>query len=184
LNFTEHFGLADHIRFEHEVTGVIKEGDQWFVDYSDGRNSKTEKFDKVIIATGLANKLKPIHSSTASYDDLDDIKGLRNKTIVVLGGGESAVDIADRLSRTELDNQVHLSLRSGVRVSPRYHPIKNVPSDFLRTRLMMSAHEDIRNAIGQWFVEMRIGYIEQRVNSSTCFTTRAMISWRLSPRSG
>ena len=53
---------------------------------------------------------------------------------------------------------MYLSLQSGIRVSPRYHPIRGVPSDYLRNRLMLSIHEDIRNWIGQRFVEMRIRY--------------------------
>ena len=47
---------------------------------------------------------------------------LKNKSIVVIGGGESAVDYANRLAQPELNNEVYLSLHSGIRVSPRYHP--------------------------------------------------------------
>ena len=64
--------------------------------------------------------------------------------------------MAQRLAQPELNNQVYLSLRSGIRVSPRYHPIRNVPSDFLRNRLLLSFHRDLRNGIGQRFVEFRI----------------------------
>ncbi len=85
---------------------------------------------------------------------------IHDRRIVVLGGGESAVDYAVRLSRPQLRNKVYLSLASGIRVSPRYHPIRGVPSDFLRNRLMLSIHADMRNWIGQRFVEARIQYQE------------------------
>ena len=38
-------------------------------------------------------------------------------------------------------------------VSPRYHAIRGVKSDFLRNRLLLSFHPDLRYAIGQMFVE-------------------------------
>ncbi|MEM7356943.1 MAG: hypothetical protein AAF657_39380, partial [Acidobacteriota bacterium] len=69
-------------------------------------------------------------------------------------------DIANRLADPALGNRVLMSLRTGIRVSPRYHPIKGVPSDFLRTRLMLSIHQDLRNTIGQKFVEARIKHQE------------------------
>ncbi|MEM7397244.1 MAG: hypothetical protein AAF492_33400, partial [Verrucomicrobiota bacterium] len=81
--------------------------------------------------------------------------------IVVIGGGESAADIANRLAEPELGNEVYLSLKTGIRVSPRYHPIRGVPSDFLRNRFMLSIHENIRNAVGQKFVEARIRHQER-----------------------
>ena len=100
---------------------------------------------------------------TLSVAELNSPQGLghvQGKRIVVIGGGESAVDYAVRLSRKELGNHVFLSLYTGIRVSPRYHPIRGVPSDFLRNRLMLSIHEDMRNWIGQRFVESRIKYQE------------------------
>ena len=54
-----------------------------------------------------------------------------------------------------------MSLKTGIRVSPRLHPIKGVPSDFLRNRLLISIHEDIRNAVGEKFVEARIKHQER-----------------------
>ena len=71
------------------------------------------------------------------------------------------MDFANRLAQPERGNRVFLSLRSrALRVSPRYHPIRGVPSDFLRNRLMLSIHEDLRNAIGRRFVAARIRYQE------------------------
>ncbi|MFN7292655.1 MAG: hypothetical protein ACK5T6_18895, partial [Pirellula sp.] len=83
---------------------------------------------------------------------------VRDSRVVIMGGGESAVDHACRLARKDLNNEVFLSLQSGIRVSPRYHPIRGVPSDFLRNRLMLSINEHMRNWIGQRFVELRILY--------------------------
>lgn len=138
-SFAEAFGLKQHIRFNTPATTITREAEagRW-------RVNGDELFDALIVCTGLADR----------PPDLPDLQG---KTVVVTGGGESAVDLAQRLCRT---NRVYLSLRSGIRVSPRYHPIRGVPSDFLRTRLMESIHEDLRNTLGLAFVRARMRYEE------------------------
>ncbi|MEZ4631385.1 MAG: hypothetical protein R2880_11870 [Deinococcales bacterium] len=87
-------------------------------------------------------------------------ESIQNARVVVIGGGESASDIANYLARADHNNQVFLSLRSGIRVSPRYHPIRGVPSDFLRNRLLLSFDKDLRNHIGEHFVSFRIRFEE------------------------
>jgi len=86
------------------------------------------------------------------------IESIKKQVVVVIGGGESAADIANRLSHPEKENTVYLSLKNGIRVSPRYHPIRGVPSDFLRNRLMLGISQGVRNKIGKKFVEARIKY--------------------------
>ncbi len=174
--FAEHFHLSPHIQLNSQVQYLRPITGGWElslqrrakeIESSDAnRDTQIEQFDVVIICTGLASRPKPIPSdvpvlSMAELSKPTGLGHLRNRRIVVIGGGESAVDYAHRLSQPELDNTVYLSLLSGVRVSPRYHPIRGVPSDFLRNRLMLSIHEDLRNWIGQGFVEARIKYQEQ-----------------------
>jgi len=163
--FVQEFQLAPVVRLQHNVLSVefdsdSKDGLAWIVRVEDlpSQQTTTERFTHVVIACGLANKIRPIHSSLGAAITTDDTESITGKTVVVCGGGESAVDLAERLCQPERKNRVYLSLRSGVRVSPRYHPIKNIPSDFLRTRLMLSIHEDIRNFVGGSFVEFRIRY--------------------------
>jgi len=85
--------------------------------------------------------------SHASPGDVPHEPGCDDEQIVV-----DAVVICTGLA----DNQVCLSVRTGIRVSPRYHPIRGVPSDFLRNRLLMSFDAGLRNAVGQRFVEFRM----------------------------
>jgi dimethylaniline monooxygenase (N-oxide forming) len=171
--FADAFRLHGHIKLHHEVAQLVRasHGGGWSLTYRNAEtlepsNTITEHFDAVVICTGLAAQLREIESpiSTlplAELNSLDGIGKIRQERIVVFGGGESAVDYAARLSQPELGNQVYLSLRTGVRVSPRYHPIRGVPSDFLRNRLMLSIHPALRNWIGQRFVEARILHQEQ-----------------------
>jgi len=169
--FAETFSLHDNIELECRVDGIRRsaDGNGWDLSVTrlngDGPATTTGHFDCVVICTGLAAAPKQIDCDVEllPHSELNHPKGLghiTNQRIVVVGGGESAVDYANRLSMPELKNEVFLSLQSGIRVSPRYHPIRGVPSDFLRNRLMLSIHEDIRNWIGQRFVELRIQYQE------------------------
>lgn len=168
IRFADHFRLHPHIKLQYQVERITRttDGRGWSVTYQPSGPSTpsattTERFDAVVVCTGLAAQIKDIESAVSrlSLAEVNAPQGLsqvRNQRIVVFGGGESAVDFATRLSQPELGNQVYLSMRTGVRVSPRYHPIRGVPSDFLRNRLMLSIHPTLRNWIGQRFVEARI----------------------------
>lgn len=168
-SFARDFNLTPHVRFRHDVRKVTRNEaqDVWNVLVRDLTSAepadRVELFDAVILCTGLAAEPKPVTLdvpcvSAAQLRQPDGVEQIRNCKVVIMGGGESAVDHASRLAREDLGNEVFLSLQSGIRVSPRYHPIRGVPSDFLRNRLMLSIHESMRNWIGQRFVEARILY--------------------------
>ena len=162
-SFADAFQLRTHIVLNHCVTQLQRSADG---NWSLKANGSIEQFDSVVICTGLAAKPKPIDCDVPlltpqQLNSHDGLQHVRGKKIVVLGGGESAVDYANRLAKRQLDNEVYLSLHSGVRVSPRYHPIRGVPSDFLRNRLMLSVAPGMRNWLGQIFVEARIKYQSQ-----------------------
>ena len=160
--FADHFKLRDHVRLRHRVARLVRHS-AWTIEFEVPENT-LEQVDAVVICTGLAHhqpKLlqTPIRQLGGNaLNQAIDQQQIRKQKIVVVGGGESAVDFANRLAQTELENKVFLSLHSGVRVSPRYHPVRGVPSDFLRNRLMLSAHPDVRNMLGQIFVRARIRY--------------------------
>jgi dimethylaniline monooxygenase (N-oxide forming) len=176
--FAAAFDLKRYIRLHRRVDRISRDasGSGWQVISQpaarQGANeppaepATCEHFDAVVICTGLAAEAKPIESplpqiSLSELNRPDGIANIKHQCIVVFGGGESAVDYANRLSQPELNNRVYLSLRTGIRVSPRYHPIRGVPSDFLRNRLMLSIHPSLRNWIGQRFVEARILHEER-----------------------
>jgi len=168
--FADAFQLRPHIKLGHAVDRLERSSSDegWLVTYRHNTDEEavTERFDAVVICTGLTAQCKELETklpklSPRELNTPDGLSTVRGERIVVFGGGESAVDYATRLSRPELNNEVYLSLRTGVRVSPRYHPIRGVPSDFLRNRLMLSIHPVLRNWIGQRFVEARMRHQER-----------------------
>ncbi|MEO8498067.1 MAG: hypothetical protein ABI614_23625, partial [Planctomycetota bacterium] len=162
-SFVDAFHLDRHIVRNCDVRKIAPSGESdWELTLVRNGQVSTDVFSAIIVCTGLADQPRPLDDCPiATLRSINSETLVAENRIVVMGGGESAVDMAQRLSRPELNNQVYLSLRSGVRVSPRYHPIRGVPSDFLRNRLLLSIHPDLRNWIGQKFVEFRMRYDER-----------------------
>jgi cation diffusion facilitator CzcD-associated flavoprotein CzcO len=155
-DFAEHFNLRKNIRLGVELKNLAWKNDCWLLQVSENGKEETSKFDAVFLCTGLVNQRVPF--SSTSIPMTENPEGIRNATVIVAGGGESAADVANYLAKPEHKNKVYLSLRSGIRVSPRYHPIKGVPSDFLRNRLLLSFDKRIRNWVGEYFVTFRIRF--------------------------
>jgi cation diffusion facilitator CzcD-associated flavoprotein CzcO len=154
--FAAHFHLKECIRFGIELRHLEWMDGSWTLLLAENGKEEHLQFDAVFLCTGLASQRVPIGSATIPVTD--NPVGICNATVVVVGGGESASDVANYLAKPEYNNTVLLSLRSGIRVSPRYHPIRGVPSDFLRNRLLLSFDKDIRNWVGERFVTFRIRF--------------------------
>ena len=136
--YAEHFGLLPHIRFGTRVVRVEPSTGGYVVTLSDGT---TGRYDAVIVANGhhwLPHFPDPpfpgvfegttLHSSayvapTEPYD-------LREQSVVVLGFGNSAVDIACELARPGGARRVFLATRRGAWVLPKY--VLGRPVDQLR----------------------------------------------------
>jgi len=154
--FAAHFNLKERIRFGVELRHLAWTDGNWTLLLSENGNEERLMFDAVFLCTGLANQKTVLGSSTIPFTE--NPEGVCNSTVVVVGGGESASDVANHLAKPEHNNTVYLSLRSGIRVSPRYHPIRGVPSDFLRNRLLLSFDKGVRNWAGEHFVTFRIRF--------------------------
>jgi len=155
-SFAAHFKLKERIRFGVELRFLEWSNDGWTLLLAENGKEERLRFDTVFLCTGLVNQEVPIDSTTIPV--ADDFESIRDSTVIVVGGGESAADVANYLAKPLHNNTVCLSLRSGVRVSPRYHPIRGVPSDFLRNRLLLSFGKGIRNWVGEHFVTFRIRF--------------------------
>ncbi|HKY54903.1 MAG TPA: FAD/NAD(P)-binding protein [Anaerolineales bacterium] len=156
--FAAHFNLKERIRFGVELRHLEWADGCWSLLLAENGNHAVEyqTFDAVFLCSGLANQKASLGSPAIPIKD--DPEDICNATVVVVGGGESAADVANYLAKPEHHNTVFLSLRSGIRVSPRYHPIRGVPSDFLRNRLLLSFDKGVRNWAGEHFVTFRIRF--------------------------
>ena len=146
--FVEDRGIGDFINYNCEVTQCSRTENGWSVAINDG---EPQNFDYLILCSGLANRPKQQLDYMANFQELESkTEDLEGKTIMIVGGGESAIDMAARYSKK---NKIIFSLKTGIRLSPRVHPIRGVPSDYLRNELMLRIKETWRNFIGGKFVK-------------------------------
>lgn len=129
--YAEHFKLLAHISFNISVDHIQQSKSGWRISFSDGSK---KLYSAVIIATGrYAKPLLPtdldlgsfagpyFHSS--QYLDPQTPYQLSDQTVVVVGMGSSAVEIASELAARQRSNEGHgrviVSARSGRWVLPK-----------------------------------------------------------------
>ena len=134
--YTDHFGLRDTITFNTRVETAHRERDgQWTVTTSDGQ---TRSYNYLLVANGhhwsprwpepaypgdFAGEQIHAHSYNTPFDPID----MRDKRVLVVGSGNSAMDISSELSMRFLTKELHISMRRGVWVFPKY--INGKPAD-------------------------------------------------------
>lgn len=136
-DYVNHFGIRQDIQFNTEVKNVTRNEDG---TYSVETSNETHLYDNVIIANGHHwNPRFPepafkgnftgeiLHSHY--YREVEQIKG---KNILVVGIGNSAVDIACEAART-YSGKVVISTRSGANIIPNW--LWSIPFDSLASSL-------------------------------------------------
>lgn len=133
--YVERFGFRDRVRFETPVRRVSREGDRWRVSLEGGESSL---YDAVIVANGhhwdprWPEPMPPGHFDgemlhSSAYDTPEPFA---DRDVVVVGLGNSAVDIAAELGRVA--RSVILSTRRGAHIVPKTlfgRPIDHYPND-------------------------------------------------------
>jgi len=136
------FDLDPHLRFGCEVETVHRSGDEWSVAWREAAGRQEERFDAVVICSGLHQ-----HPHVPRLDGLASFSGevmhasryrrpaqVVGRRVLVVGAGESGADIAAEVSRHAVETV--LSLRRGVAVLPR--STYGRPRDFQTSRLLNS----------------------------------------------
>ncbi|MFT4009339.1 MAG: amino acid permease [Nocardioidaceae bacterium] len=130
-DFARKFDLYRHVTFDTEVSGTrLLPGDRWAVELSDGR---TLEYDGLICCPGVT-----WHPNRAAIPGAEQFTGtlrhsvdfrdgmeLRGKRVLIVGGGNSGVDIACDAAR--FADQAYLSLRRGYRFLPKH--LGGIPTD-------------------------------------------------------
>ncbi|CAJ0953243.1 unnamed protein product, partial [Mesorhabditis belari] len=149
-DYCTHHDLWKHIKLQHKRTSDYAETGRWTVEYLDSSGQSHENvFDAVLVATG--------HQATPNYPqsfpgqesftgkishshDYRSPTGYDEKTVVVVGVGNSGADIASELAR--VTKQVYLVARRGGvwifnRMADRGIPLDYILGNRFTTHVMM-----------------------------------------------
>ncbi|MBF6177953.1 flavin-containing monooxygenase [Nocardia otitidiscaviarum] len=126
-DYVDHFGLRDRIIFNTKVIDARRDADGlWTVTTDSGR---TEVYDAVVVCNGhhwdprmpdYPGEFDGVLMHSHAYNDPFDPIDMRGKRIVVVGMGNSGLDIATELSQRFIASEFYLSARRGVWVLPKY----------------------------------------------------------------
>ena len=129
-DYVEHFGLAERITFRTEVVSAETDGgDGWEVTVEDADgNRRTERYRAVIVANGHhwdPRWPEPPFPGVDEYEgeqihvhDYREADTLAGRRVLVLGIGNSAVDLAVEASR--IADATFLAMRRGAYVLPKF----------------------------------------------------------------
>ncbi len=138
-SYARHFHVYERILFKHNVTRVTRTGEgKWAVEYTDEAGEPhTSVFDQLMVANGHHwNPKYPEYPGefTGTYMHSHDFKRIsedwRGKSVLVIGAGNSACDIAVEAAR--LADKVCLSMRSPQWFIPKF--FFGMPSDVFAAR--------------------------------------------------
>lgn len=126
-DYVDHFGFRDKIFFDTKVTAAERQEDgRWLVTASDGR---TRGYDALIVCNGhhwdprtpdYPGEFDGVLIHSHAYNDPFDPVDMRGKKVVVVGMGNSGLDIASELSQRFIAEKLTVSARRGVWVLPKY----------------------------------------------------------------
>ncbi len=140
-SYCAHFGVLEHITFNTEVLHAERlAGGGWRVRIATPGGEETRDYDHLVVANGHHwNPRSPALPGAFSgevmhahyYIDVDEPVATRGKRVVVVGSGNSAMDIVCELGAAAREEggpaKVFLSQRSGVWVIPKV--MGNTPQD-------------------------------------------------------
>jgi NADPH-dependent 2,4-dienoyl-CoA reductase/sulfur reductase-like enzyme len=161
--YVDHFGVRDRIRFETTVEHAERlAGGGWELTLGDGSR---ERFDALLVANGHhwnkrwpepafpgADTFSGVQMHAHDYVDND---GMGDKDVVVLGMGNSAMDIA--VEASYVARNTYLAARRGAWIIPKY--VFGRPTDQLRNDPRVPFR--IRQKIIHRIVQLEIGDLER-----------------------
>jgi dimethylaniline monooxygenase (N-oxide forming) len=162
-DYVDHFGFRKTITFETRVTKVERARDAWRVAVEGPAGSATHDYEMVLVANGhhwdplwpdppfpgtFAGRQLHAHD----YKSMDELRGRR---VVVVGMGNSAMDIA--VESSEVAKATFLAARRGVHVIPKYMLGRPLDQFFTSARLPFK----VRQRLGEMLHKIAVGDMER-----------------------
>ncbi|XP_064638632.1 flavin-containing monooxygenase 5-like isoform X2 [Lineus longissimus] len=171
-DYTEYFGIDKLIRFHTMLKSLERKGDSWRLTIAtvneDGSLGKEEVIDAKYVAIATGHHAKP---STPKFEGQDIFKGnithsvkykhattngIMGKKVIVVGIGNSAVDVAVNAVEEGRCPKVYLSTRCGAWVAPNY--IFGRPVDHYACRVLMKLPWQILNMVYETVLSLTLGH--------------------------
>lgn len=140
LDYARHFDLERQIEFGIAVNALKRQGKQWLLVATKNGTTREYKFDAVAVCTGLNEE-----PNSPKFPNIEQFKGelihsslykdntpYKDRSVVVIGGGESGGDQVNEIS--QVAKSVTLSLRRGVFIMPKLDKRMTLPGDYFHHR--------------------------------------------------
>jgi len=161
--YVDHFGLRETITFDTAVTDCERLDDgRWKVTLSTG---ESREYDHLVVGSGHHwDARTPTYPGTFDgyqvhshhYRDPFEPYDFRGKRVMVVGAGNSAMDISSELSQRPIAERLVISMRHGVWVLPKYFDGK--PADKASLPTWMPAK--LGRALARAKIKKSIGKME------------------------
>jgi hypothetical protein len=162
-DYVDAFGLRETITFKTAVTAARRDADGlWRVSLSNG---ETRLYDVLIVCNGhhwdprrpdYPGRFDGVAFHAHHYRDPFNPIDLRGKTVVVVGMGNSAMDIASELAQRPIAKALWVAARRGVWVLPKY--MNGKPAD--KSALPTWAPRKLGQALARGMIKRAIGKME------------------------
>lgn len=160
-DYVDHFGLRDAITFNTGVEKAVRRDGGWAVTLSTG---ETRHYTDLIVANGhhwnprlpawaddpFNGEVLHSHRYVNPFEPVE----IRGKTVIVVGMGNSAMDIASELSSPWMAKKLYVSARRGVWVLPKYRNGQAAdkvmaPPDVPKEQALAASRQLIRELVGK-----------------------------------
>jgi len=162
-DYVDHFGLRETITFNTKVEHAKPlDGGRWQVRLEGG---ETRTYSHLIVANGhhwdprwpeYPGTFDGYQVHSHNYRDPFEPFDFRGKRVLVVGAGNSAMDIASELSQRPLASRLYVSMRRGVWVLPKY--MNGQPADKAVLPAWMPA--GVGRALARRTIKKTIGNME------------------------
>jgi len=165
-DYADAFGLASCIRFQTAVERAQPRPSGGFrLTLATGA---AEDFDALVVANGhhwdpawpdppIPGEFSGLELHSHAYLDPDEPHALRGKRVLVVGMGNSAMDIASELGHPGVAEQVFLSARRGAWVLPKYAFGKPIDQGTLIPSFVPAR---VRRALAELWFRLAVGRLE------------------------